>query len=94
MAKPPSLVDVLDRWPIFEVVALDRMGKNEIDRMFTWSIGEDWKSVKIDYVPERIMRRINLAVPLDADPMDTFIAIKEEWTRYLLDQAVEQGKRH
>ena len=87
------LAELLDRYPVFETVAFAGWTKDEIDRMFTWAVGEDWRRAYCVSVPERVMRRTGLAVPWDADPMDTLIAIREEYTQYQLDEAVRQAQR-
>jgi len=93
MPKAPTLPDAFAKWPAL-LQAFHGLSKAQTESCLTWGIGEDWRDLRIDYVPERVMRRLKIAVSLDQDPVDILRAIRECWDRALLDHLVRSGAVH
>jgi len=80
---PPTLVQAFEKWPdwldAFSDFHGNRWSKAQVDACLTWAIGDDWKDVRFDLVPQRLMQRLGMAIPLEAHPIQTLKAVAEKY---------------
>ena len=85
MADPnnPTLVNAFQKWPYLLNAFQDHEGnrwtKKQIESCLEWAIGEDWKDLRFDLLPSRLMLRLNLIVVMEEDPLTTFRRIADKW---------------
>ena len=87
----PTLVEFFDRWPEFLKAFSsgredghggfyeEQWTKSQIEGCLVWGLGEDWKDLRVDLVPMRLMERLGVAIPAEQDPFQTFKALAEKY---------------